>query len=120
MWQCLGGPYFGHVTLNNLRMLLLAIKGLHVRPDIEVGSDEPTIRMSEVLSTHDGKKKEHLKVPSFSDNLNHFEEMRKKDHLFGFFNQNGDFYMEPHDVDIAAKIFKPINQNRMLFEQENL
>ena len=33
LWHTLGGPYYGHVTLNNLRMLLLAIKGLHVEPD---------------------------------------------------------------------------------------
>ena len=30
LWRILGGDYFGHVTLNNLRMVLLAIKGLHV------------------------------------------------------------------------------------------
>jgi hypothetical protein len=30
----LGGEFFGHVTLNNLRMLLLAIKGLHVQPEV--------------------------------------------------------------------------------------
>jgi len=30
LWKILGGEYYGHVTLNNLRMLLLAIKGLHV------------------------------------------------------------------------------------------
>jgi hypothetical protein len=30
LWRILGGEYYGHITLNNLRMLLLAIKGLHV------------------------------------------------------------------------------------------
>ena len=34
LWVILGGEYFGHVTLNNLRMMLLAIKGLHVQPDV--------------------------------------------------------------------------------------
>jgi hypothetical protein len=34
LWKILGGPYFAHVTLNNLRMMLLAIKGLHVQPDV--------------------------------------------------------------------------------------
>ena len=31
MWKVLGGEFYGHVTLNNLRMLLLAIKGLHIQ-----------------------------------------------------------------------------------------
>jgi hypothetical protein len=31
LWKILGGDYYGHITLNNLRMLLLAIKGLHVQ-----------------------------------------------------------------------------------------
>ena len=30
LWRILGGDYYSHVTLNNLRMILLAIKGLHV------------------------------------------------------------------------------------------
>ena len=33
LWRILGGDYYGHVTLNNLRMVLLAVKGLHVQPD---------------------------------------------------------------------------------------
>jgi len=38
LWKILGGPYFNHVTLNNLRMMLLAIKGLHVQPDVGLNS----------------------------------------------------------------------------------
>lgn len=33
-WIILGGEHYKHVTLNNLRILLLAIKGLHVQPDV--------------------------------------------------------------------------------------
>lgn len=33
IWKILGGPHFKHVTLNNLRLLLLGIKGLHVLPN---------------------------------------------------------------------------------------
>ena len=39
LWKILGGEFYGHVTLNNLRMILLAIKGLHVQPDIKNGKD---------------------------------------------------------------------------------
>ena len=34
LWVILGGDHYGHVTLNNLRMLMLAIKGLHVQPEV--------------------------------------------------------------------------------------
>ena len=34
LWIILGGEHRKHVTLNNLRILLLAIKGLHVQPDV--------------------------------------------------------------------------------------
>ena len=30
LWALLGGDHFGHITLNNLRMLMLAIKGVVV------------------------------------------------------------------------------------------
>ena len=50
MWHTLGGPYYGHVTLNNLRMLLLAIKGLHVEPDQQI-TEEDVIKMKDVLGT---------------------------------------------------------------------
>lgn len=35
LWKVLGGEHYGHITLNNLRMFLLAIKGLHVMPDVK-------------------------------------------------------------------------------------
>ena len=40
--------------------------------------------------------------------------------LLGVFNRNGDFYMYPHDVEAALKLFTPLNQNRQLFEHEQL
>lgn len=85
-------------------MLLLAIKGLHVRPDKEVAADEPVVRMKDVLST----KQTHLKAPSFSDELKP-ETNEKKEYLFGYFNQNGDFYMNVTDLDLAQRCFKPVN-----------
>lgn len=36
MWKTLGGEELGHVTLNNLRMLLFAVKGVKVSPDVKV------------------------------------------------------------------------------------
>ena len=33
LWVILGGEHYGRVTLNNLRMVLLAVKGMHVQPD---------------------------------------------------------------------------------------
>lgn len=47
----LGGPYYGHVTLNNVRMLLLAIKGLHVQPDIDLDQNSHIVRMSDLFDT---------------------------------------------------------------------
>lgn len=32
IWDTLGGEYFGHVTLNNLRIFLLGVMGTHVYP----------------------------------------------------------------------------------------
>ena len=56
MWMVLGGPHYAHVTLNNLRMLLLAVKGFRVQPDIalsgEAEAETPggeVIRMQDVL-----------------------------------------------------------------------
>lgn len=42
VWRTLGGPYYEHVTLNNLRMLLLAIKGIHVQPDLGLDCGQTT------------------------------------------------------------------------------
>ena len=39
LWKMLGGEYYGHITLNNLRMFLLAVKGLHVSPDVKLDTD---------------------------------------------------------------------------------
>lgn len=39
MWMVLGGPHYAHVTLNNLRMLLLAVKGFRVQPDIALNGE---------------------------------------------------------------------------------
>lgn len=39
MWMALGGPHYSHVTLNNLRMVLLAVKGFHVQPDLALNAD---------------------------------------------------------------------------------
>ena len=39
----LGGDHFGHVTLNNLRMLMLAIKGLHVQPELVISKDSKNV-----------------------------------------------------------------------------
>ena len=36
MWKTLGGEELGHVTLNNLRMMLFAVKGVKVSPDVKV------------------------------------------------------------------------------------
>ena len=33
LWVMLGGEHYGHVTLNNLRMMLLAVKGVHIQPE---------------------------------------------------------------------------------------
>lgn len=38
----------------------------------------------------------------------------------GIFNKNGDFYMNPHDVEQSVKYFQVLNQNRQLFEQNQL
>ena len=109
MWHVLGGPYFGHITLNNLRMLLLAIKGLHVRPETEITPEDPIIRMKDVLSV----RKIESDVPTFKKET---PEKKSQEYLFGFFNENGDFYLDEVDVEIAGKWFKPINTNRMFFE----
>ena len=47
VWLTLGGAYWHHVTLNNLRMLLLAIQGLHVQPDAPLGDE--CVRMKDYL-----------------------------------------------------------------------
>ena len=43
----------------------------------------------------------HLKVPSFSDDMNTHKANEKQEYLFGYFNQNGDFYMDAADLDLA-------------------
>jgi hypothetical protein len=43
LWALLGGDHFGHVTLNNLRMMMLAIKGLHVQPDLTFNKDSKDV-----------------------------------------------------------------------------
>lgn len=35
MWKALGGEYRGHITLNNLRIFLLAIMNSHVESDLD-------------------------------------------------------------------------------------
>ena len=61
MWMVLGGPHYSHVTLNNLRMVLLAVKGFHVQPDLALNADgdpenpDEIIRMCDVL----GQRRDH-------------------------------------------------------------
>ena len=56
MWMALGGPYYSHVTLNNLRMLLLAVKGFRVQPDIALNDegDIGKVWTSDVIVNHIG------------------------------------------------------------------
>ena len=53
LWMILGGNHYGHVTLNNLRMTLLAIKGLPVQPDVKMSKvgDNNFVRLYGVITS---------------------------------------------------------------------
>ena len=55
LWKILGGEFYGHVTLNNLRMILLAIKGLHVQPDIKKNKNMEFVNLQEVEKVQNEK-----------------------------------------------------------------
>ena len=74
LWKVLGGDYFGHVTLNNLRMFLLAVKGLHVQPDVRLETDK-CYRLNEKMETH----------------KHNFE-------YLGIFNSSRDMYLFKDDI----------------------
>lgn len=88
MWVILGGEHYGHVTLNNLRMMLLAIKGLHVQPDVPL-----TDKNNEMVKI-DGPLAEPL----------------------GIFGQTGDMYLFGSDIERTISYFKRLNYNRLIFE----
>jgi hypothetical protein len=57
LWKMLGGEFYGHVTLNNLRMMLLAIKGLHVQPDVKKTKSMNFISLQDVHRVQNLKAK---------------------------------------------------------------
>jgi hypothetical protein len=97
LWKILGGDFYEHVTLNNLRMMLLAIKGLHVTPDAEFGEGtKDFIDLAKV-----GEKEQGFTY-------------------LGIFSQQGDLHLRQDEISKSVKIFKSFIQNRMLYEQKIL
>ena len=90
LWRVLGGDYYGHITLNNLRMILMAIKGLHVQPD----------------QKHEGDV----------INLNKLQTDDQNDTHLGIFNMNGDLYLSDSDVEKAKILLADLNKNRFNYE----
>lgn len=84
IWQILGGNFYGHITLNNLRMMCLAIKGLHVSPDVEF-QENSTNHFQ--INTVD---------PTYPESLP----------LFGLFSAEGDLHLAQSDVERATAHFK--------------
>lgn len=170
MWMVLGGPYYSHVTLNNLRMLLLAVKGFRVQPDIALNGEGDgehlggeLIRMQDVLGPRSSavaasagmhQQNESTAVQQFKEDYNSHASFSPtlqkinnngginnagtthlaippRDSAFaaarpvldlnvGVFNKNGDFYLNKQDVEAAAKYFSALNQERQLFEHQQL
>ena len=57
--------------------------------------------------------------PSFGDsNSVANKNKEEKPKLVGCFNQNGDYYIQDNEVGDLERVFKPLNHNRMLYEQE--
>lgn len=98
IWLILGGNFYGHITLNNLRMMCLAIKGLHVSPDVEFS--ESSTHQFQINSVD----------PNYPENLP----------VFGLFSAEGDLHLSQTDVEKATTHFKILIQNRLLHEQDLL
>ena len=99
----LGGEHYGHITLNNLRMFLLAIKGLHVMPDVKF-----TENPSQYFKLSD--------IPPDSTE----QTMDAQFTYLGLFSQQGDMYLFEEDVEKAARMFKDMINCRLLHEQKQL
>lgn len=120
LWKILGGEYYGHVTLNNLRMLLLAIKGLHVQLDPALAASlnkaDNLINLADVFEdSQNAKNIPAAQTQSEKVILSSFEFKQPSIYL-GFFNNNGDMVLFPNDVDRAIKLFSEMKHNRMLYE----
>ena len=89
----LGGEHYGHVTLNNLRMMLLAVKGIHMQPEAP-------------LLTIDAGKNTLVKIDGpYGEPI-------------GIFGSKGDIYLFECDISRVISIFSAFNQNRLEFEQK--
>lgn len=83
LWRHLGGEVKTHITLNNLRIFLLAIMGTFVEPGLN-------------------KNEQQLfKIPG---------------QLFGHFNEQGDLFLELHEVHRIQKEFYLLYVSRTQFE----
>ena len=130
MWMVLGGPYYSHVTLNNLRMLLLAVKGFRVQPDIalngEGDAEHPSgevIRMQDVLgpkssaaaaSTGMHQQNESTAVQQFKEDYNShasFSPTLQKLNTNGNINNTVTAHLAipPRDSALAAKLVLELN-----------
>lgn len=107
LWRQLGGCHYGHVTLNNLRMFLLAIEGLHVVPDVKYQFNQADfISLNQIEAKHEP---------------NHdLSRSQEPSQLLGQFSKQGDLYMFEEDVSKAVQVFKELAQNRLLHEQNKL
>ena len=107
LWRQLGGYYYGHVTLNNLRMFLLAIKGLHVIPEVKIDFDQATFISLNQVESHS----------ELNQDLSRSQEPFQ---YLGQFSKQGDLYMYEEDVSKSIHMFKDLAQNRLMHEQNKL
>ena len=87
-------------------MMLLAIKGLHVQPDVKITEEQSFINLSKMNAPPACPTDDAANTRSSPSQPN-----------IGVFNENGDMIMLEDDVERAIALFKDLSQNRLLHEQ---
>lgn len=100
IWKVLGGHYYEHVTLNNLRILLLAIQNVLIEHGKNVDRDSVAF----------------LPFPSQENLSNSNQDLALTEGSVGKFNSHGDFFMDVRDMRIITKKFNTLSVNRRQHE----